>query len=121
MQKRIALVILSLAVAQLSAGKVEPKLVKKTDVVKTESVTPTNFVQKLQNGLNWTKGQAVNAYGWTAENTPLYYAQASTYVKANKKVCALATAGAVTAVVATVYLVKALRAKKQDEPVSVNV
>lgn len=116
MQKRIALIILSLAVAQLSAGKVGPK-----SASLKKSANATNFVQKLQNGLNWTKGQAVNAYGWTTENTPLYYAQAATYVKAHKTVSALATAGAVTAIAATVYLVKTLSTKKQEEPVSVNV
>lgn len=127
MQKRIALIALSFAVVQLSATKVEPK--PASDATPQAIVAPQPestccarccLVQKVKNGFNWTTAKAGNACTWTVDNSRVYGTQALTYAKAHKTVSALVAAGAVTAVVATVYLVKALRTKKA-EPVSVNV
>lgn len=116
MQKRIALIALSFAVAQLSAITIW-----RSDETSPAKPQSSCMIQKVKNGFNWTTAKLGSACTWTADNSRVYGTQALTYAKAHKTVSTLVAAGAVTAVVATVYLVKALRTKKQAEPVSVNV
>lgn len=106
MQKHIVFIALSLAVAQLSSVTI-----KKHESIKI----PPNC------GFELIIDIACKATDNTpTENVHLSSSQLLTYIQTHKKICALVTVGAITAIATTIYLVNALCTKKQDKPVSVN-